>query len=105
MVFPFYDISKFIDRVEDKDRLEIIRLAVQEVNYLEPKLFRVKGAVERRKRGGCEYVAQLKEFIFFMRFEIKPTGVKDWIFRLYRPVCEKLVEKGQMKSTILDFFE
>ena len=100
----YYNFEKFIERIKDKDYLEILRLALQEVNYIEPRLYRVRGAPERRKRGGGEYVKRLKEFIFFMRFFIKPSGINDRVFQLYRPICENLVKKNQIKSKILDFF-
>lgn len=104
MISGSYDFGKFMERVKDKDYLEILRLAIQEADYLEPLLYRVRGAVKRREMGGCEYVARLKEFIFFMRFGIKPSGVPDWAFRLYRPICENLISKGQLKPSILDLF-
>ncbi len=105
MISGSYDFGKFLERVKDKDYLEILRLAIQEAEYLEPLLYRVRGAVKRREMGGCEYVAQLKEFIYFMRTGTKPMGVNNRSFLLYLPVCESLISKGQLKPSILDLFE
>jgi hypothetical protein len=99
-----YDFKQFLDSIKDKNYDEIIHLAEQEIYYLEPLLARVKGSVERRRRGGGKYVAQLEQFLFFMKNGIKPGGVSDEDFLLFRPVCENLVRRGIFKPTILDFF-
>jgi len=105
MISSFYKIEKFIEAVKDKDYIEILRLAEREVNYAERKMApHVKGAVKARQEGG-RYVAVLKGFLFFMRYGIKPYGVSDTDFELFRPVCESLVQKKQFKPSIMNFFE
>jgi len=105
MIVRPYDISTFIVQVQDKDKGEIIYMARREVAEVRKRSFSVKGAVKARKQGSIEYAELLKGLIFFLSSEMKPLGVSDWDFRLFRPLCEKLVKKGQLKSETLELFE
>ena len=100
-----YSFTKFIDAIKDKDFFEIVKLGEQEASNVERTLTSGrKGVVEARKRCG-NYLALLGEFLFFMKNGIKPYGVYEENFQLYRPVCENLVKKGFFKQTIMDYFK
>jgi len=105
MISSRYRIDKFIEAVKDKTFIEIVLLGEREVNYAERRMApHVKGCVTARQEGG-QYVAILKGFLFFMKNGIKPSGVYDEDFHLFRPICENLVKKKQFKPSIMEFFE
>lgn len=86
----------------EKDYVQILLAAEAEVNEAE----RIRRpAKSPRVRAAAEYSAFLKAFIFFMGQGIKPGGILDEDFFLFRPLCEKLVQKGQFKPSVLDFFK
>ena len=63
-----------------------------------------KGIEKQYKHRAIEYRELLGGFLFFLRYGIKPSGVSELDFQSFRPAIEKLVEKGQLKSTILSLF-
>lgn len=104
MISYNYRINEFLDAVKEKDFIEIIRLAEAEVEAAEYGLSGVKGAKAKRASGAPEYAALLKGFLFFMKNGIKPYGVDDEYFQLFRPVVTNLVEKKLFKPGILNAF-
>jgi hypothetical protein len=98
MISPEFNFAKFIHTVEDKHREEILKLT----NY---ELIEAENAI--KKRGyGQEYIRALKGLLFFIGpGGIKPSGVDEDDFQLFRPICEKLVAKKQSKPSILKAFE
>jgi hypothetical protein len=102
MISPSFEAPNFFDVIHDKSYPEILALADEEVRMAEARSSRVKGAVAAREQGSGQYSAVLKCFLFFMRYGIKPGGVLEEDFAMFRPVCERLVEKGQFKSYILE---
>jgi len=105
MISPSYNIKEFVEAIKDEDYVEVIRQANLEVGEPERRSFGVKGAIRARQQGSVEYAAVLKGFLFFMQYGVKPAGVTDSHFQLFHPVCENLVQKGQLKPGILNFFE
>ena len=59
MISPSFNLREFIEAVQDKDCLEIISLAQQEVQMAEQRSFSVKGAVKNRNDGSTRYAADL----------------------------------------------
>ena len=100
-----YNISEFLKQIENMDYPEIMNYAEGVARRIEGLSFKVKGAVKARELGSMKYVQQIKQFLFFMGNGIKPFGVDEHIFQLYRPVCEKLVQKKQFKPEVLDKFQ
>ena len=99
-----YDFSDFLRRMSALDHHEILIKANQEATNVEKGSFNVKGSVERRKMGSIEYAQKIKEFLFFMRYGQKPSGVSVEDFQKYYHVVKPLVDKGQFKSSILTLF-
>jgi len=94
MISPSYRIENFVDAVKDKNYVEIIILAENEVNGAERKMPpHVKGATKARREGGY-YVAVLKGFLFFMKSGIKRSGIacalrNSMQFSIYKGAIEK----------------
>lgn len=92
--------------VKDKDFIEIVLLGQQEKREAESHLGRGKAAIVKARQSGLGYyIESLGRFLFFMQNGIKPWHVDENEFRLYKIVCKKLVEKGQLKKEVLDFFK
>lgn len=104
-MYPLYDIREFIEKVKDKNYLEIMMDAQREAYGAEQGTSGVKGAVKKREDGALKYADDLKGLIFFLGNGIKPFGVSDSVFHSFKPICENLVNKKQFKPEILEVFQ
>ncbi len=102
MISENFNHRQFIEALMDKTYPEILILTQQEVAEAERL---TKPASKLRARAAAEYAAFLKAFLFFIGQGIKPGGILDEDFFLFRPLCERLVQTGQFKPTVLDFFK
>jgi len=105
MIESPYDFKKFIEDIREKDYPEIVLAAERAAYEAERKSFRIKGSVKAREQGSLRYIDLLKKFLFFMNHGVKPAGITDWDFLMFRSVCENLVKKGQFKPEVLDIFK
>ena len=116
MISPGCGKREFIEAVQNKDYPEIILIANQEVTEAERLSYGPRPKAKDRptelqtwknRKWICqEYVNFLRGFLFFMRCgSIKPGSVSDGDFQLFRPVCQNLVNKGQLKPDVMNFFE
>jgi hypothetical protein len=103
-----YDFNKFLNSIGNFNFAEVVIEAEKEVtvvdNALSPGRGR-KGLDKQVKYEAGKYRALLGGFLFLLTQGGKPGGVWDEDFQSFRPVIEKLVEKGQLKSNILSLFD
>ncbi len=99
-----YDFSKFLDEIKDLDLYEMIKMASERCRILEEASFGVKGAVKRRQEGSVEFIANIKELLFWLGNGIKPAGLSDVEFQKFRPLCMNLIAKKQFKPEALVVF-
>ena len=102
-----YDFRTFLSSISDLDYPKMIQEARQEGRRVQRALSPgrgIKGIDKQYKYKAQKYEELLRGFVFFLQSGIKPAGISDWDFRSFRPAIEKLVEKGQLKSTILSLF-
>ncbi len=102
-----YDFQAFLNSISDLDYLEMIREATKEGMAVQRALSPgkgIKGIDKQYKYKAIKYEQLLRGFVFFLRYGIKPAEVSDLDFPFFRPAIEKLVQKGQLKSTILSLF-
>ena len=97
MISPEFNLAEFVDTIKNWDKHIIQSLAESEAREAE-KISEIKGY-------GQDYVEALTGFIYFLRFQQKPFGVKQEHFDMFQPVCEKLVEKKQLSSDVLRMFD
>lgn len=90
-MYPHQNIHQFIEKNIDKDRLEIVSEA------------REQGRLAKQAKK-LKYVENLQGLVFFVEHGRKPVGVSDDVFQFFRPICENLIEKTQLKSEILELF-
>ena len=103
-----YDFQAFLDSITNLNYPEVIREAERETMAVERALSPgrgIKGIDKQYRYKAIKYRELLGGFLFFLRYGIKPAGISDWDFQSFRPAIEKLVEKRQLKSTILGLFE
>jgi len=93
-----YDFKSFIDSIEDMSYLEIIAATDKHIEMLErlPK---------KERNIAYGYSRRVGRFLFFMRQGMRPTGVTQYELSLYKQVCERLIEKGEMNKGILSTLE
>ena len=109
------DKRKFIEAVQEREFREIIRMAEGEDREVKsfrlgkkPKLKESPMEVQKwknRKYSMKEYDKFVGAFLFFMRDGVRPDNISDWDFQLFRPVCQKLVEKGQFRAEVMKLFD
>lgn len=66
--------SDFAGAVVNKNYFEILHLADQEATEAERLFLRPKVDNVTRQRCGREYAERIKQFIDYMRYEVKPRG-------------------------------
>ena len=102
-----YNFQEFLGNVGELDYSEMLQAFVREATAVEARLSPGRGrrGINKQYRWiAVEYLRLLKGFIFFLRSGMKPNGLSMEDFCYFRPVVEKLIEKGQLKSGILDLF-
>ena len=102
-----YNLQKFLGNVGELDYSEMLQASVREATAVEARLSPGRGGrgINKQYRWiAVEYVRLLKGFIFFLRSGMKPNELSMEEFYCFRPVVEKLVKKGQLKSGVLDLF-
>jgi hypothetical protein len=52
-----------------------------------------------------KFSKQVKQFLVFIEWHVRPESVLDEDWYAYFPICQILVEKGHMRKEILQLFE
>ena len=89
MISANCDIREFISELENKDFFEMIYLLEKEATEVERQLFNPKSKFGERQNCGPEYVSNLKNLIFYLRYGAKPRGLRKEHIRLLDSVCGK----------------
>ncbi len=77
MISSNCDIREFISNLENKDFFEMIYLLDQEATEAERQLFNPKSKLAEKQICGPEYVSNLKNLIFFLRYGARPKGLQE----------------------------
>jgi len=100
-----YSFEKFLDAIKGEDLPKIQILASEEAGMAERlSSSGTRGIDKATKLRIGHYKKRVGEFAFFMSHSIKPGSVDEEDFKLYRPICEILVEKGQLLPDVLKHF-
>jgi hypothetical protein len=87
MISANLNIVEFIENLKTEDYLSIIYLSNQEATEVERRVLRGKSANPGRNR---DYVRNLKNFIFFMRYGYKPFSIDTEHYNLFIKVRERV---------------
>ena len=99
-----YRIDKYIKDSIGKNLIDIQVDLQHEIAKAERGTSNVKGAVKKREMGALDYAENLKGLVWFLNTGIKPAGVNDIDFQLFKPLIEDLVDRNQLKEEILKRF-
>jgi hypothetical protein len=77
MISANCDIREFISNLENKDFYEMIYMLDQEATEAERQLFNPKSKLCEKQICGPEYVANLKNLIFYLRYGAQPKGLQE----------------------------
>jgi hypothetical protein len=83
------DIREFISELENKDFFEMIYLLDKEATEAERQLYNPRTEMAERQICGPEYVSDLKNLIFYLRYGAKPKGLRKEDICLMDSVCRK----------------
>lgn len=98
---PRFNMESYLDSLMDKNIIEIIADMDREVSRVESISYSVRWAPRVREEGGPEYANTLKGYLFFLRTWTKPAWVD---ISPLKNICEKLVERSNLKPEILEYF-
>jgi hypothetical protein len=77
MISSNCDIRELISNLENKDFFEMIYMLDREATEAERQLFNPKSKLCEKQICGPEYVANLKNLIFYLRYGARPRGLQQ----------------------------
>jgi hypothetical protein len=89
MISANCDIREFISELENKDFFEMIYLLDKEATEAERQLFNARNKMCEGQICGTEYVSNLKNLIFYLRYGARPNGLQKEYIHLLDSVCSK----------------
>ena len=98
MISETLDLGRFLETIRDKDYRDIMYLVEQEATETERFSYR------QNKRDACQaqpfssYARTLKDFLFFMRYGVRPAGLTDADFQLFQSVSEDVERKRPFRN-------
>jgi hypothetical protein len=92
MISTNCDFSYFVAAIKDKPYDDIIYLADQEATAAERLLLRNGVDNDERKKCGLRYASILKEFISYMRSNVRPQKGETEYFELFAMVLDSVNE-------------
>lgn len=95
MISANCNIREIISKLEDKDYYEMIYLLDKEATEAERQILSAKSKMSDRQVCGPEYVKNLKNLIFYLRYGARPSGLEEEHIRLLDSVCRN---NGQPSS-------
>ena len=90
-------LDKIVSKYSEKDFIDILDELGKEISSLK--------AIKGRKQHLTDYINIGKEVLFFLSSGIKPTGMSDYDFNKLKPMIKMLVEKGQLKESVMTYFD
>ena len=103
-----YNVQDFLDSIADMSLQNMILTIVDRLDRIDGQLFPGRGrkGINKQHRELALYFKNdLTPLLFFLRTGIKPNDITQSRFESFKPLIEKLVEKGEFKLDILELFE
>lgn len=100
-----YDYDAFLASILGLDhRQDMIDRAEVQAAIAENSSYKIKGAAAAREAGSLQFSKNLKDLLFWLRNEARPSMMEDRRFRELKPLAEKLVKNGEMNKEVLGLF-
>lgn len=93
MISTSCDITQFFSSLKDMDYLDIMYSVEQETTDAERLSYRRKANGEADDEDSSQYASLLKSFLFFMRYDVKPAGLNELDYQLFRSVKDLIQRK------------
>jgi len=98
MISSTYSMPEFIEAVSNKGYQDIIYMAEREATEAERMTYRPRVSSEAKKMGCEAYARNLKHFLFYLRYHVKPTGVSDGNFQLFELISHNLEKRRRARA-------
>ena len=87
MISANCDIHEVISKLGNKDFFEMIYLLDKEATEAERQILRPKRKLNEGRICGSEYVSNLKNLIFYLRYGARPRGLRNEDIQLLESIC------------------
>ena len=94
MIADSHKISDFVQAVKDKHYEEIVMIAEAEATAAERMMYKHRRHSAPQPAPGTRYALDLKRFIDYMRYGVKPSGIPPEEFLLF----DNLRTRSKMRS-------
>ncbi|KIQ22765.1 hypothetical protein RT99_06645 [Flavobacterium sp. MEB061] len=98
-----YDLNSFVEEYRDKDYINILKDLNKEISHLDVLYLKLKSS--EYDYGLTEYRQHVGDFLFFLNTGVVPNGIGIVGLRNFLPIVTNLVQKNQLKPSILNLFE
>ena len=102
MVAPQYDFAEFIDEIKNLPLREM--LAITEMTFIRAEDQIRGGEGFRDRQRSLAFKEAVGEFLLFLKTGVKPSSVSEFNWPLYRTPVANLVQRWQMKRSVLLLF-
>lgn len=84
MIIESRDIGEFVQAAQGKSYEDILAMAETEATSAERLMYRHRHRLSPETPPGARYARNLKRFILFMRYGVKPSGIDTEQLETYR---------------------
>ena len=98
MISESLDLGDFVETIRGKDYREIMYLAEQEATDAERLFYRKRTSDDFEDKTVSSYARVLKDFLFFMRYGVRPAGLTEEDFQLFRSVCKDVERRSPFRN-------
>lgn len=100
-----YEINNLVLKYQDKDWIDIVVSLTQECKNLEILHDNIKRHKDISEYDLLKYKKYAIDFLYFLNTGGTPAGIGIDGLKMFLPIINNLVEKGQMTSDVLKRFQ
>jgi|SRR6185312_13698732 len=90
------DFSSFLERMGSLSYAEMLRQSLAECAKAEAR--------STQTTNGQSYAARIKNFVFFLQENKRPSNVTADDFYAYKPIVAALITRGEFRESALEVF-
>ncbi len=94
-----FDFDNFLSAIKYLDKQDILNEAYKKHKLLD----KPSSAYTTAQRLSLQH--SISELLYWLETGARPEGINDMNFAKFKPVCENLIKKNEMKSETLGIFE